>query len=137
MTRRRWIADEVSGSRAALTGAHAQHPPMCRMRLIAYTVKQRAHEIGIRLAIGAQPGDVARHVLGRGMMLAANGAGIGIVAALGVNRLLASLLYGVSATDPLSFAGATTTVLGITLVASLIPAWRAAHTDPLAVLRRN
>jgi hypothetical protein len=105
--------------------------------LVSYTVKQSTHEIGIRMALGATGPSVVRRFLGRGLRLGGAGAALGVVAALGVSRLLGSMLFGVSATDTVSYARALALVLGIVLVATMIPAWRAARTDPLTALRRQ
>jgi predicted permease len=105
--------------------------------LVSYTVKQRTHEIGIRMALGATGFTVVRDFLGRGLQLGAAGAALGLVAALGVSRLLASLLFGVSATDLVSFAQAVAIVLGGVIAATLVPAWRAARTNPLSALRHQ
>ena len=105
--------------------------------LTAYTVKQSTHEIGIRMALGAQRADVVRRFLGRGLRLGAIGAVIGMAAALAVTRLLGTLLYGVSATDVASFAVASAVVLCIALAASIVPAWRAARTNPITALRHQ
>ena len=105
--------------------------------LVSYTVKQSTHEIGIRMALGASGLSVVRGFLGRGLRLGAIGAALGIVAALGVSRLLGSVLFGVSATDAISFARALALVLGGVVVATIVPAWRAARTNPLSALRHQ
>jgi macrolide transport system ATP-binding/permease protein len=105
--------------------------------LVAYIVRQSTHEIGIRMALGAAGGDVVWHFLRRGLRLGAIGAAVGTIAALAMTRLLGSVLFGISATDPISFAGALAVVLGAVIVATLIPAWRAARTSPLAALRQT
>jgi predicted permease len=105
--------------------------------LVSCAARQSTHEIGIRLAVGASRGGVVRRFLGRGLRLGAAGAVCGLVASLVVTRLLASLLYGVSATDAVSFTGASAVVMAIVLAASLIPAWRASRTDPIAALRHR
>ena len=105
--------------------------------LVAYTVKQSTHEIGIRMALGASGLSVVRRFLGRGLRLGAIGAAVGFVAALGVGRLLHDVLFGVSAIDVVSFARALAIVLGVVLVATVVPAWRASRTDPLKALRHQ
>ena len=103
--------------------------------LVSYTVRQSTHEIGIRMALGATGMSVVRGFLGRGLRLGAIGAAIGIVAALLSARLLDSVLYGISATDFVSFARALAIVVGGVAVATVVPAWRAARTNPLNALR--
>ena len=105
--------------------------------LVSYTVRQSTHEIGIRMALGASGLSVVRRFMGRGLRLGAIGAAVGVAAALGVTRLLGSALFGVSPTDPVSFARALAVVLGIVIAATLVPAWRAARTNPLAALRHQ
>jgi putative ABC transport system permease protein len=105
--------------------------------LVSYTVRQSTREIGIRMALGASARAVVRGFLGRGLRLGATGAALGLAAAVGVSRLVGSALYGVSPTDPVSFARALAVVLGGVTVATLVPAWRAARTDPLAALRHQ
>ena len=105
--------------------------------LVSYTVKQSTHEIGIRLALGASGLSVVRQFLTRGLRLGAIGAALGILAALGVGGLLRNVLFGVSATDGSSFLRALVVVLGGVIVATLLPAWRAARTNPLSALRHQ
>jgi predicted permease len=105
--------------------------------LVSYSVKQSTHEIGIRMALGATGTAVVRHFLARGLRLGAVGAAIGVVAALGLTRLLGSVLFGVSATDGPSFARALAVVAGGVVVATLIPSWRAARINPLTALRHQ
>jgi macrolide transport system ATP-binding/permease protein len=103
--------------------------------LVSYLVKQSTHEIGIRMALGASGRSVVMAFLGRGLRLGAVGAALGCLAALGVGRLLGSALYGVTATDGISFARALTIVLVVVAIATVVPAWRASRTDPLGALR--
>jgi predicted permease len=103
--------------------------------LVSYTVRQSTHEIGIRMALGAPGLSVVRRFLGRGLRLGAIGAALGVIAALVAGRLLDSVLFGVSATDVVSFARALAIVLGGVAVATVVPAWRAARTNPLSALR--
>jgi predicted permease len=105
--------------------------------LVSYTVKQSSHEIGIRMALGATRLSVIRAFLGRGLRLGSIGAALGIAAALALTRLLDSMLFGVSATDAVSFGRAIALVLGGVIIATVVPAWRAARTNPLAALRHQ
>jgi ABC-type antimicrobial peptide transport system permease subunit len=105
--------------------------------LVAYTVRQSAHETGIRMAIGASRPRIVGRFLLRGLWLGIAGAALGIAAALALTRLMASMLYGVAATDTVSFVVAAAAVLATTLAASLVPAWRASRADPLVVLRHH
>ena len=105
--------------------------------LVSYIVKQSTHEIGIRMALGAQTFSILRQFVESGLRLGAIGAAFGIVGAFGVSRLLSTVLFGVSATDVVSFARALAIVLGVVAVATLVPAWRAARTNPLSALRHQ
>ncbi len=105
--------------------------------LVSYTVKQRTHEIGIRMALGASGGSVVRTFVAGGVRLGAVGAIIGASAAFAVTRLLNGLLFGVTATDVISFSRALAIVLGVVVLATLAPAWRAARTNPLNALRHQ
>lgn len=103
--------------------------------VMAYTVRQSTREIGIRMALGAAPRRVLRDCLERGVRLGVAGVVLGAVATAGVTRLLGRVLFGVSATDPASYASAVAIVFGVVVVATLSPAWRASRTSPLQALR--
>ncbi len=103
--------------------------------VIAYSTKQRTQEVGIRMALGAQRQDVLHLILGQGVKITFLGVAIGLAATLAVARLMASLLYGVSATDLLTYAGVTVLLTIVALAASFIPALRATRVDPVIALR--
>jgi ABC-type antimicrobial peptide transport system permease subunit len=98
-------------------------------------VVRRVHEIGIRMALGASDGDVMRLVIGRGLLLLGIGMIIGIAGALAITRSLASFLYGIRPTDPLTFAGVVVILASVAFLASYIPARRATKVDPMIALR--
>jgi putative ABC transport system permease protein len=103
--------------------------------VMSFTVTQRSRELGVRLALGAGTTDVLRLVLNQGMRLAVVGVGIGLTAALILSRVLRSMLFNVSATDPLTFVSIPLLLMGVTLLATWLPARRATRVDPVVVLR--
>jgi len=103
--------------------------------VISYAVAQRRAELGVRMALGARPADVVRLLLGEGVRLSLAGVLVGVVGALAVTRLLTGLLFGVGATDPVSFLGVALGLLALAVLASVIPAWRATRIGAVEVLR--
>jgi len=103
--------------------------------VVAFSVSRRTQEIGVRMALGAQRSDVLRLVVGEGARLALLGVAIGIAASFVITRLLSTLLFGVSATDPITFAGVAVLLSLVALLASYIPARRAMRLDPNSALR--
>ena len=103
--------------------------------VISFTTGQRTHEIGVRMALGAQTKDILRLVVGEGMVLAVLGIGIGVLVSFAVMRSLSSLLFNISPTDPLTFVLISLLLVGVALLACLFPARRATKVDPLVALR--
>jgi putative ABC transport system permease protein len=103
--------------------------------VISYMVSERTQEIGIRLALGAQPRNILGIVLGQGLRLALTGAVVGLICAIGLSHLMTNLLYGVRPTDPLTFAAVAFLFIGVALLACYLPARRAMKVDPMVALR--
>ncbi|HKG80507.1 MAG TPA: ABC transporter permease, partial [Pyrinomonadaceae bacterium] len=105
--------------------------------VMSYTVAQHTREIGIRMALGAQPGTILRLIVGRGLVLVSVGAGIGVVASFGLTRFIENMLFGVTPTDPVTFVAIVALLGLVALLACLIPAQRAMRVDPIVVLRHQ
>ncbi|MDR3700504.1 MAG: ADOP family duplicated permease [Candidatus Sulfopaludibacter sp.] len=105
--------------------------------VMAYNVGRRTREFGIRMSLGAQPGDVLRLVIRRGIVLTAAGLALGLAGAFGLTRLMQDLLYGIGATDPATFAAVTAVLAAVTLLAGYLPARRATRVDPVLALREE
>ena len=105
--------------------------------MISYIVGQRIHEIGIRMALGASRGNIVGLVLANGMKMAIGGVVIGVIAAIGLTRLIREMLFGVQPTDPLTFTVIAALLLGVAILACYVPARRATRVDPLNALRQE
>jgi putative ABC transport system permease protein len=103
--------------------------------VMSYSVAQRTHEIGVRVAVGAEKSDIMRLILTEGMGIAVVGLGIGLLGAFGVSSLVKSQLFGVRATDPFTFLGVVLALAFVALAACYIPARRATRVDPMVALR--
>jgi putative ABC transport system permease protein len=103
--------------------------------VVAHGVTERTHEIGVRMALGADPLDVLRLIVGQGLVTVVAGLAVGIAGALALSRTIESLLFGVTPTDPTTFAAVIALLLGVGLAACGVPAWRATRVDPTAALR--
>lgn len=103
--------------------------------VVAFSVSRRMHEVGVRLAMGARPGDILRQILVQGMRSTLLGVALGLAGALALTRFVESLLFGVTPTDPISFAGGASLMIGVAFLAVLIPALRASRMDPVSALR--
>ena len=104
--------------------------------VVSYAASQRTQEIGVRMALGAGRSDIVRLVLGRGLVLVIAGLVVGVAAALSVSRVVANLLFNVSASDPITFGGVALLLGSMALAASYVPAWRATRIDPAIALRQ-
>ena len=103
--------------------------------VMSYAVAQRSHELGLRMALGAQPTQLLKMVFGKGMLLTTVAVGFGLVVAFGVTRAMTSLLFGVSAADPVTFIGVALLLTGVAMAACWLPARRATRVDPIVALR--
>ena len=135
------IADSLAAQRFAMTllGVFAALATVLASvgiyGVISYIAGQRTHEIGIRMALGAKQSDVLRMVLSQAGRMALVGVGIGLIAGLGVMRLMSSLLFGVSTHDPMTFSVVAVLLILVALAACYVPAHRAAKVDPMVALR--
>jgi putative ABC transport system permease protein len=137
------LSDSVAQrrQRAYLLGAFAALSLLVSMvgvyGVVAYSIARRTHEIGVRMALGAQPRDVLRMALGEALKLALAGGAIGLGLSLWLSRTLASFLYGVGPRDAVTFAAAAATLTSAVCLASYLPARQATRVDPAAALRRE
>jgi predicted permease len=137
------IASSIEGQRfsATLLGAFAALALLLSCLgvygVISFLVSQRSQEIGIRMALGAQRGDVLRLIIGKGARMTLAGIGLGVVAALALTRLMSQMLFGVTATDPLTFGAVALLLALVALAACWVPALRAARVDPMVALRHE
>jgi putative ABC transport system permease protein len=142
-TMERIISNSIAGSRLVmlLFGSFAAVAMLLAALgiygVMAYSVTQRTHEIGIRVALGAQARDVLQLVVRQGMKLAILGVGIGLAASFGLTRLMTDLLFGISPSDPLTFAGIAAMLAFVALLACYLPARRAMKVDPMIALRHE
>jgi ABC-type antimicrobial peptide transport system permease subunit len=123
-----WLFSVLGALALALTAAGVYS-------VVAYTTSLRAREVGIRVALGATPGEVVALIVRGAMLPLSAGLIVSAVGAMFLSRLLASILYEIKATDPVTYIGAAAVMLGIGAIASVRPAWKVAHGDPVAALR--
>ena len=135
------LADSISGARfyLQLLGIFAAMALIMAAigiyGVISYGVSERTQEVGIRMALGAQRGDVLQLIVRRGLLLTMVGIGIGAATAMSLTRVIARLLFGIAPTDPFTFTAVSLLLAAVAGAASYIPAWKAARLDPLKALR--